>query len=186
MYVKSRNNFSLADNSKTTSTNTKPSLNTTAIPKPYTNMETENSVSILSKTQTYLQERRKRSQSQPPEKRVNQKFEFLSTFNYSSMSRDKTIDSKPSANNECNRERKVKEAQKTTILNPRENMDNTINKYCDNSWDTLLTKKRYTKHENHKTKCDKKQTKNFAKPQSCNFHKSSEIPFPRAFLQTLV
>jgi hypothetical protein len=63
----------------------KPSLITTAIPKPYTNVEIQNSVSILSKTDTYLQERKRRSKSQPPEKRVKQKFEFLSTSCFSSL-----------------------------------------------------------------------------------------------------
>ena len=44
------------------------------------------SVSILSKTQHYIQERRKRSQSQPPvdksEKRKLRQFDFLSTANF--------------------------------------------------------------------------------------------------------
>lgn len=41
------------------------------------------SVSILSKTQHYIQERRKRSQSQPPvDKSEKRKFDFLSTANF--------------------------------------------------------------------------------------------------------
>ena len=53
-------------------------------------MKTQNSVSILSKTQTYLQERKRRSQSQPPQKR--EKFEFLSTSNYFKTSQHKDDD----------------------------------------------------------------------------------------------
>ena len=57
-------------------------LTITATPKPYENVEMKKPITILSKTQTYLQEKRKRSQSQPPEKNVRQKLEFLSTSNY--------------------------------------------------------------------------------------------------------
>ena len=39
---------------------------------------------------------------------------------------------------------------------------------------------------NHKTKNYDKLTKTFVKPHACNFQKSSELPYPRAFLQTLV
>merc|ERR1719206_1589731 len=55
----------------------RPALVTTAIPRPYKNINSQNSVSIMSKTQTYLKERKRRSQSQPPEKRGKKKFEFL-------------------------------------------------------------------------------------------------------------
>ena len=42
------------------------------------------SISILAKTQNYLQDKRKRSQSQPPpdDKRTKRKFDFLSTANF--------------------------------------------------------------------------------------------------------
>ena len=48
------------------------------------------SISILSKTQNYLQERRKRSQSQPPvDKSEKRKFDFLSTENFNPTSSKK-------------------------------------------------------------------------------------------------
>ena len=45
------------------------------------------SISILAKTQNYLQDKRKRSQSQPPpdDKRTKRKFDFLSTANFNNF-----------------------------------------------------------------------------------------------------
>ena len=88
MYVESNKDFLVNDIPMITPANSRTSVSTTAIPRPYKNVETQNSVSILSKTQTYLQEKKRRSQSQPPEKRVKQKFEFLSTSNYLAMQSD--------------------------------------------------------------------------------------------------
>jgi hypothetical protein len=85
MFIESRRDFLLDDISFPSSHSVRPSLTTTAIPKPYTNVETQNSVSILSKTQTFLQERKRRSKRQPPEKRVKQQFEFLSTSHFCSL-----------------------------------------------------------------------------------------------------
>ena len=77
--IESGKDFSLSHKSISISTRSRPSLITTTVTKPYTNVETENSVSILSKTETYFQERKRRSKSQPPEKRGKNKFEFLFT-----------------------------------------------------------------------------------------------------------
>ena len=85
MFIESRTDFSLDNISFPSSHSVRPFLTTTAKPKPYKNVETKNSVSILSKTDTYLQERKRRSKSQPPEKRVKQQFEFLSTSCFSSL-----------------------------------------------------------------------------------------------------
>ena len=62
---------------------------TAAQPQP------QQSVSILSKTQNYLHEKRKRSQSQPPvaDKKEKRKFDFLSTANFNPIQREsKKID----------------------------------------------------------------------------------------------
>jgi len=97
----------------------RPALVTTAIPRPYKNINSQNSVSIMSKTQTYLKERKRRSQSQPPEKRGKKKFEFLSTSNYEIKVSD-TKDNKEVANKESEVNVKAKEVRKTRITNSRE------------------------------------------------------------------
>jgi len=97
----------------------RPALVTTAIPRPYKNINSQNSVSIMSKTQTYLKERKRRSQSQPPEKRGKKKFEFLSTSNYEIKVSD-TKDNKEVANKESEVNVKAKEVRKTRTTNSRE------------------------------------------------------------------
>jgi len=82
MFVESNKDFKVNDWTNLPPCNQNPTLSITAIPRPYKNSETQHSVSLLSKTQSYLQERRRRSQSQPPEKRQGKKFEFLSTAVY--------------------------------------------------------------------------------------------------------
>merc|ERR1719427_1378695 len=82
MFVESNRDFKVNDWISLPSCNQNRTLSITAIPKPYKNSATQNSVSLLSKTQTYLQDRRTRSRSQPPEKRQGKKFEFLSTAVY--------------------------------------------------------------------------------------------------------
>jgi hypothetical protein len=82
MYIKPLNEFSHDDCLKIISSNSKSFIPTTATPKPYKSVKTPNQDSILSKTQALLQERRKRSKSQPPDKRSKLNFEFLSTNNY--------------------------------------------------------------------------------------------------------
>jgi hypothetical protein len=82
MYVESLEEFLPIDCLKFNSTNSRSLIATTTIPKPYKIAETPYKDSILSKTQALLQDRRKKSKSQPPEKRLKQSFEFLSTNNY--------------------------------------------------------------------------------------------------------
>ena len=82
MYVESLKEYSPTYCLKIISSNSRSFIPTTAIPKPYKSVKTPNQYSILSKTQALLQDRRKRSTSQPPDKRSKLNFEFLSTDNY--------------------------------------------------------------------------------------------------------
>jgi len=109
-------------------------------PRPYRNIvgsaDTE-SQSILSKTQNYLQEKRKRSQSQPPvDKKEKRKFDFLSTSNFNKIpvsknninavtpSNKDTLDSfKKTANPKETIQRRPKlknnrEAEKSSLITP--------------------------------------------------------------------
>jgi len=97
----------------------RPALVTTAIPRPYKNIHSQSSVSIMSKTQTYLKERKRRSQSQPPEKRGKKKFEFLSTSNYEIKVSD-TKDNKEVANKESEVNVKAREVHITRAPTTRE------------------------------------------------------------------
>ena len=81
MFIESNKDFSFNNILDGDSIHQRDSLPTTAVPKPYRKTKLKNSIPILSKTQTYLQDRKTRSQSQPPEKRLKQKFEFLSKKN---------------------------------------------------------------------------------------------------------
>ena len=179
MYVESNKDFSLKYISSIKIS--RPSLSTTAIPKPYKNVETKNSVSILSKTQTYLQERKRRSQSQPPEKRGKQKFDFLSTSNHLPQPKEKNK-GKSSQQDYFQTQIKENECDKIRNVIKRENMGNTIRNSCHNSQNPLLIRKSYTNFENHKTK----QKKNFENLIGWNFQKSSEVHISCAFLQTRV
>merc|ERR1712038_1159362 len=109
-------------------------------PRPYRNIvgsaDTE-SQSILSKTWDYLQEKRKRSQSQPPvDKKEKRKFDFLSTSNFNKIpvsknnlntvipSNKDTLDSqKKTANPKENiqrrpKQRNSKETEKSSLITP--------------------------------------------------------------------
>ena len=61
---------------KIISSNSRSFMPTTSKPNQYKVVETQNQDYILSKTHALLQDRRKRSKSQPPEKRVKQSFDF--------------------------------------------------------------------------------------------------------------
>ena len=91
MCVESIKEFSPNDCLKIISSNSRSFIPTTAKPTPYKSVETPNQDSILSKTQALLQDRRKRSKSQPPEKRLKQSFEFLSTNKYLVLHTNKVI-----------------------------------------------------------------------------------------------
>jgi hypothetical protein len=142
----------------------KPSLTTTAIPKPFKNVETQNSVSILSKTDTYLQERNRRSNSQPPEKRVRQKLEFLSTSRFSSL-----------PNKECRKAHKANTSYKSDKSKKLNGSMNNI-KSNDKPWTKNIVNS--DNHRIHSLK-DEKQI-------DSNFQKSCRKSYPQAFLQTLV
>ena len=65
-------------------------------------------------------------------------------------------------------------------LNKRKNMEQTINRAYDNSMDRLSSR------TNNQIKSSDKQIRHFEKHQTWNCKKSSELIYPRAFLQTLV
>jgi len=185
MYVESNKDFSLPFSSFQSSTNSRPSLITTAIPRPYTNTDkTQNLVSILSKTQTIIQERKKRSQSQPPEKR--KKFEFLSTSNYLPLQTTKSIH--PNLVNQKNIigqvNIKCKEDSEFKKLDFSNEKDHIARKSCDKSSDTKVSKYSDINYKNHRPNGVKSnQTKQIH--QVFNF-KEVSFGYPQAFRQTLV
>jgi len=95
-------------------------------PKPYRNFPTQpqqQSQSILSKTQNYLQEKRKRSQSQPPvsDKKEKRKFDFLSTANFNSTKSKKPVESqdmKPIPRGKIQEKSRVVMSEKTMPIPP--------------------------------------------------------------------
>ena len=132
MYVESRNDVSLNDISIQTSAHTRPSLITTAIPKPYKHIKTENSVSILCKTEKYLQERKRRSQSQPSEKREKKKFEFLSTSSYDAKQAGDTKDNKASEYQSSDVNKKGNTVLKENDADNRSHLESNFKDSCDN------------------------------------------------------
>ena len=83
----------------------------------------QQSQSILSKTQNYLQEKRKRSQSQPPvsDKKEKRKFDFLSTANFNSTKSKKPVESqdmKPIPRGKIQEKSRVVMSEKTMPIPP--------------------------------------------------------------------
>jgi len=132
-------------------------------PRPYRNIvgsaDTE-SQSILSKTQNYLQEKRKRSQSQPPvDKKEKRKFDFLSTSNF-----NKIPVSKNNLNTVIPSNKDTLDSQKKTA-NPKENIQ------------------RRPKQRNSK----ETEKSSLITPNFCNFQKFEfTLKNHRQFVQTLV
>jgi len=181
MYVESNKDFSLPDSSSASSTNSRASLITTAIPRPYTNTgQTQNSVSILSHTQTIIQERKRRSQSQPPEKRT--KFEFLSTSNYLSVKTNKNIDQKLAKQKDSIGTINTisDETPKTKIEDLSNKYDHMSRKICDDPCAIKVTHISYMNCKKYKPVNVKyNQTKSKLKQKSL-------FEYPKAFQQTLV
>ena len=85
----------------------------------------------MSKTQTYLQERKRKSQSQPPEKRGKEKFQFFSTSKYENLIPG-SQDNKQSEHEQCDDDiRKVTDVKKGRNLNGRENFQSNFPKDLD-------------------------------------------------------
>lgn len=143
-------------------------------PKPYrtaTHQQPQQSVSILSKTQNYLHEKRKRSQSQPPvaDKREKRKFDFLSTVNFNPILKEssKKID--------MEKQRPDNKADSSALkLNPQQkNMPRKNEKSV-----VVMSGKKDDKLSS---------TTNIKTPQFCNFKKFEfALQSHRRFVQTLV
>lgn len=139
-------------------------------PKPYRTAaqpQPQQSVSILSKTQNYLHEKRKRSQSQPPvaDKKEKRKFDFLSTANF----------------NPIQRESKKIDMQKQ---GPENKADSSALKL--NPQQKCMTRKN-EKPVVMSGKKDDKHTTSIKTPQFCNFKKFEfALQSHRRFVQTLV
>eukprot|EP00090_Calanus_glacialis_P019998 TRINITY_DN30722_c0_g1_i1.p1 TRINITY_DN30722_c0_g1~~TRINITY_DN30722_c0_g1_i1.p1 ORF type:complete len:262 (+),score=50.31 TRINITY_DN30722_c0_g1_i1:120-788(+) len=173
MFIESGKDFLLSDVLMETSSKRGPSLMPTTIPKPYKNLETSNSMSILSKTQTYLQERKKRSQSQPPEKIVKQQFEFLSTSQFSLLQTCKNKESKNSQN-------KTNSKDGCTITKVDVVVKNHSNKFKASEIPSDFNYN-YRNHNIHIS-----ETPSVKRHTNFNFKKSCKIFYPQAFRQTLV
>ena len=127
------------------------------------NLGSAETESILSKTQSYLQEKRKRSQSQPPDEKKEKRkstFDFLSTSNFSQVQvRKKGSDSVNSVN-----KRNASDLLKITS-NQNENIS------------------RKTKLKNSRDS----EKQGLIKPQFCNIQKFEfSLKNHRHFVQTLV
>jgi len=148
------------------------SSNLLSKPRPYCRVSSQTqplqSISILSKTQNYLQERRKRSQSQPPvDKSEKRKFDFLSTENFNPTS-SKKVDRVLEKNQESCQSNTLKstfEKQKNM-----ENLDKNISVKTENS---------VVKRQN--------DTQKYPTLQFCNMRKFEfALQTHRRFVQTLV
>jgi len=143
-------------------------------PKPYrtaVHQEPQQSVSILSKTQNYLHEKRKRSQSQPPvaDKKEKRKFDFLSTANFNPILRESS--KKIDMEKQCPENKADSSALK---LNPQQK--------ClprKNEKSVVMSGKKDDKHSS--------STTTIKTPQFCNFKKFEfALQSHRRFVQTLV
>jgi len=130
-------------------------------PRPYRNIGSAETESILSKTQSYLQEKRKRSQSQPPvEKKEKRKtFDFLSTSNFSQ-------------------------------IQVRKKSNDSVNSTPKNTSDFLKITASPKEYISRKTKLKNSkevEKQSFLQPQFCNIQKFEfSLRNHRQFVQTLV
>ena len=172
MYVESRKDVALHDISVPTVTRPRTTLTTTAIPRPYKNIETENSVSILCKTEKYLQERKRRSQSQPAEKREKLKFEFLSTSGYDAQQADDIKDKKVSEYQASDVNKKMNTVQGNNCSDIRRHLESNFINYCN-----LIFNRTSDIHNERQV---------FLKPKGYHVHEMYKLQNVRPFLQTLV